>query len=291
MARFRLRFLLQEFDLAPGETVIGRSPECHITIEDPLISRQHARIVVASGVATFYDLGSRNGSRVNARMVTEPLLLADGDRIRLGTQELVFLKVRSDQRMARATGAMRLCLRCKTPFPEGPANCPHCGHVVQAEGEDETVAGIAGMSTQRGWVLQMLNDVLEKAVRSGKVGDVEKVLYRAAEETENRFAQGEIDVTQFTRTADFALQYASLQKDARWVAWVLDMHRRVAKVPQPTTIDLLQSARSIEGVREALQDYLRALAESGAALSDADTERRGRLEALVRADASPANGA
>ncbi len=37
--RFRLRFMLQEFELAPGDTLIGRSEECHITLFDPLISR------------------------------------------------------------------------------------------------------------------------------------------------------------------------------------------------------------------------------------------------------------
>ena len=46
MARYRLRFLLQEFDLPRGTTLIGRSSECQVTIEDPLVSRQHARILI-----------------------------------------------------------------------------------------------------------------------------------------------------------------------------------------------------------------------------------------------------
>jgi hypothetical protein len=35
--------VLQEFDLPPGITVIGRSLDCHLTIEDALVSRRHAQ--------------------------------------------------------------------------------------------------------------------------------------------------------------------------------------------------------------------------------------------------------
>jgi hypothetical protein len=45
-ARYRLRFLLQEFDLPAGQTLIGRGDDCHITVFDPAISRRHARIFV-----------------------------------------------------------------------------------------------------------------------------------------------------------------------------------------------------------------------------------------------------
>ena len=58
MARYRLRFLLQEFDLPRGATILGRSSDCHVTIEDPLVSRQHARIMVRGEEATLEDLGS-----------------------------------------------------------------------------------------------------------------------------------------------------------------------------------------------------------------------------------------
>jgi pSer/pThr/pTyr-binding forkhead associated (FHA) protein len=64
LARFRLRFLLQEIDLPQGDTVIGRSASCQVTIEDPLVSREHARIRISGERATIEDLGSRNGVQV-----------------------------------------------------------------------------------------------------------------------------------------------------------------------------------------------------------------------------------
>lgn len=256
MARYRLRFLLQEFDLAPGETVIGRSPDCHITIDDPLLSRQHAKIVLTGQGARLYDLGSRNGSRVNGRLIPEPTELNDGDRIRLGTQELVFFRVRTDNRAIRSTGAMRLCQHCTTPFPEGPSACPHCGTPVRPD--EDTMSGVTGMPVQRTWILQMLNDMLDRVLRAGRAGEAEKLLYRAAEETENRIAASDIDPAQFARTADLAVQYSLQQKDPRWVLWVLDVYRRSGRPLAPSTLGALRPVVDLDGVRAALGEYLAA---------------------------------
>ena len=280
MSRFRLRFLLQEFDLPPGETLIGRSPDCHITIEDPLISRQHGRIVVQGGTATFVDLGSRNGSRVNGKPVGDPVLLVDGDRVRLGAQELVFLKVESDPRATRATGAMRLCSRCKTPFPEGPQSCPHCGHSITAVTEEDTVSGI-GVPVRRGWILQMLGEVLERALRSDKLAEADRLLKRAAEETEDRLRMGEIDAGQLTRIAEYALQLARLKGDARWATWVLETHKRAVVVPAASVVESVSGMVTNAEVRAAVKDFSTFWDERGEVVSEADAPQLARLERLA----------
>ena len=48
--------------LEPGETVIGRDPGAGLFIDDPSVSRRHARIVVTSESATLEDLGSKKGT-------------------------------------------------------------------------------------------------------------------------------------------------------------------------------------------------------------------------------------
>ncbi|MFO0625634.1 MAG: FHA domain-containing protein [Polyangiales bacterium] len=280
MSRFRLRFLLQEFDLPPGDTLIGRSPECQITIEDPLISRQHGRIIVQGGIATFVDLGSRNGSRVNGRPVGDPVLLVDGDRVRLGAQELVFLKVDSDPRAIRATGAMRLCSRCKTPFPEGPQSCPHCGHSITAVTEEDTVSGI-GVPVRRGWILQMLGEVLERALRTEKLSEADRLLKRAAEETEDRLRLGEIDAAQLSRIAEYALQLARLKSDPRWATWVLEMHRRAVVVPSSAVVEGVGNLLQHEELRVAARDFLTFWADRDEVVSPADAPQLTRLERLL----------
>jgi hypothetical protein len=127
LGRYRLRFLLQEFDLPSGETLIGRGAECHITIFDPSISRKHARIRIERLGAFFEDLGSRNGSRVNGNYVRELTQLRDGDRLRLGTQELVLSEVRATPHVNRQTGSLCFCATCKSAYPKEMQECPHCG--------------------------------------------------------------------------------------------------------------------------------------------------------------------
>jgi hypothetical protein len=49
-----------------------------------IVSRRHARITVALGVATVDDLGSTNGTFINGVAVIAPTALKDGDEIALG---------------------------------------------------------------------------------------------------------------------------------------------------------------------------------------------------------------
>jgi DNA-binding winged helix-turn-helix (wHTH) protein len=76
--------------LAEGENIVGRAPDAGIWIDARGVSRHHARIVVAHGVATVEDLGSKNGTFVGAHRVTGARPLADGEQIRLGSVVLTF---------------------------------------------------------------------------------------------------------------------------------------------------------------------------------------------------------
>lgn len=76
--------------LEPGETVIGRDPGAGLFIDDPSVSRRHARIVVTPESATLEDLGSKNGTHLGDRRIGAPVPLDDGARIRIGTVSLTF---------------------------------------------------------------------------------------------------------------------------------------------------------------------------------------------------------
>jgi predicted component of type VI protein secretion system len=71
------------------ECVVGRGTDADFTIEDVGISRRHARFHREGDVYVVTDLGSRNGTWVNAQRV-QAASLNDGDVIRLGGAELVF---------------------------------------------------------------------------------------------------------------------------------------------------------------------------------------------------------
>jgi predicted component of type VI protein secretion system len=63
--------------------LIGRHPECDVRIDSPQVSRRHCCVALAYERLTIRDLGSRNGVRVNGRIVDEAQLKS-GDEIAIG---------------------------------------------------------------------------------------------------------------------------------------------------------------------------------------------------------------
>ena len=87
--RATLRGRQGDYTLTETVTVLGRSRRCDIVLTDPNVSRQHAEIRRQDSGFMLRDLGSTNGTRVNRRDVKQAVL-QHGDRIELGTTELVF---------------------------------------------------------------------------------------------------------------------------------------------------------------------------------------------------------
>lgn len=247
MARFRLRFLLQELDLVGPEVVIGRSPDCQITIEDPLVSRQHARILIGPEGAKVSDLGSRNGVRVNGNLIQEETILKDQDRVRLGTQELVFLTLDENATgLARATGFMYQCRGCGKPFPEGTPACPHCGTVVPVteDGDDsdyDTVTGITA-EPRPNWTFTLLAEVIERALSAGRGVEAERMFGRAAQEVDERVTVGErIEPEHLSMLGVFAVRLSRLLGSSGWAEWALTLHREQGVMPSEDVLDQLEA--------------------------------------------------
>ena len=74
----------------PSGGTIGRSRDCDIVLADTGVSRRHAAIRPSGDGWTIEDLGSTNGVLVNGREVHGEERLAPGDRLGLGSTEIVF---------------------------------------------------------------------------------------------------------------------------------------------------------------------------------------------------------
>ena len=80
----------RQIPLDAAVTVIGRGVEADLRLLDTGVSRRHAELrQEPDGSVVVVDLGSTNGTRVNAQPVVE-LRLGDGDRIQVGTTTLTF---------------------------------------------------------------------------------------------------------------------------------------------------------------------------------------------------------
>jgi predicted component of type VI protein secretion system len=74
----------QTFMLDQDTLTLGRDPHNDIVINDPQVSRQHARVVRQGDLMVVEDTGSTNGTFVNGMRLTGPHALANGDVIGLG---------------------------------------------------------------------------------------------------------------------------------------------------------------------------------------------------------------
>ena len=72
------------FDLAAGETVLGRHPDCTLQLESNMVSRRHARVFSEDDAYFVEDLGSGNGTFVNGKRIEQRTPLKHDDRIKLG---------------------------------------------------------------------------------------------------------------------------------------------------------------------------------------------------------------
>lgn len=86
----------KEFRL--GEvTNIGRdASQNDIVVDEPSVSRQHARVRLENGRFVLYDLASSNGTFVNNQQVQKQALL-EGDTIRFGNVDFYFMEVKQSK--------------------------------------------------------------------------------------------------------------------------------------------------------------------------------------------------
>jgi hypothetical protein len=79
-------------DTRGGRVAIGRAEDADVALaHDPEVSRTHAILECLGGEWTLIDDGiSKNGSFVNAARVLGRQRLADGDRLCVGSTELIF---------------------------------------------------------------------------------------------------------------------------------------------------------------------------------------------------------
>lgn len=79
-----LRIGHRRFVLSPGVNTVGREPSSTVCVNDPSVSRGHARILIHDDTATLEDLNSKNGTQVMGQIIKAATILKDGDEIEFG---------------------------------------------------------------------------------------------------------------------------------------------------------------------------------------------------------------
>jgi pSer/pThr/pTyr-binding forkhead associated (FHA) protein len=74
----------REFEVEDDGFSVGRTPEHAVVLDQPSVSRSHARVWSDEGGVRIEDLGSRNRTKVDGRVLTRPEALGSGSTVQVG---------------------------------------------------------------------------------------------------------------------------------------------------------------------------------------------------------------
>jgi len=223
--KFLLRLGHQDFALPHGIAVLGRDPACLITFLDSLMSRKHARIRCDGEHAVIEDLESINGI-----LISGPHSLRDGDRIGIGSSELVFTLAEDVSRLASAaTGLISVCPTCRRASAD-----PVCARCGASRTETNTAPTRVEETAQSRWSLGMLIEMLGKAMLTERVLDADRLMHEAAILVDEQLrGSAELDPEELHVLHEVAKWLSKAQLDDTWLGWVATVQSRSHKTVSP----------------------------------------------------------
>jgi hypothetical protein len=242
--RHSLRYNDRDIALLEGEFVIGRAANCQLSLDDPLVSRNHATLSVNADTVLVVDLGSRNGVRVNGERIDTKRVLAHGDQITIGSQEMVVV---SRRELAADT-------------------------LIQVPAQRAATFGLLGILADKALAMgkgeeaeKLLFEQLDQLLV-----DVQRGVGVALETIE--------------RACDYALKLGSTTGNGRWVDYIFRLHTALARPCPATVVDELYTVlRRVKTVNlPVLREYLECLRDLTGSFGPADRFLMSRLEGLER---------
>jgi pSer/pThr/pTyr-binding forkhead associated (FHA) protein len=101
--------------------LIGRHLECDIRLESPKVSRRHCCVATAYDRVLIRDLGSRNGVRVNGRLLEESRL-HPGDELAIGP---ILFRLEHEEEQPAVPRAVPVPVSVRTtPVAQSPPHAP-----------------------------------------------------------------------------------------------------------------------------------------------------------------------
>jgi hypothetical protein len=246
--KFRLRYQHHVFPLVEGQFVIGRSAECQLSLDDPLVSRRHALLSVSAEGLTVEDLGSRNGVQVNGKRISGVTELADGDTVTVGSQSVT---VQSGREARTQTG-------------------------VQAPTENSDAFALLGNLADKALALGR-GDEAERILSAHMANVMEDA--RA-----HRPQRAEL----IEQAARWACRLAVATGKGAWLGYLAELYQLSQRLPPPAMVDELYTIlRKVDRVDlAAFRGWVTALRERTAELRPAERFLVSRIEGLERLAAS-----
>jgi predicted component of type VI protein secretion system len=271
---FRVRYLAHDMELPVGEFVIGRSADCQLSVDDPLVSRRHAVFRVTRDGVIAADLGSRNGVLVNGVKIDGPRDLADGDKVLIGSQELTLYKVDEQKPRARMDDEYRRSTQTLGALNIGEPQAPAEPLV------DDTVIPTKNVNSFR-----LLAGVADKALAMGRAEEAERILHALLVDIRAKAQQGRLPEAEILeQAARYAARLAGATTKGSWVDYVFDLYTYAKKpLPAPVVDELYTVVRKVRSLDlTKIRTYLGELRTLAASFGPTERFLMQRIEGLER---------
>ncbi|HKQ69987.1 MAG TPA: FHA domain-containing protein [Polyangiaceae bacterium] len=269
---FRLRHLQHNLELGVGEFLIGRSAECQLALDDPLVSRKHALLAVTVNSVTVKDLGSRNGVVVNGTKIDTSRILLDGDRIVIGSQAMTLIawKPKGEDPSViarRRTGTQTL----SSVVPS------HVAERLSVPAPRESVMRVDS--------LPLLSTLADKAFALGRPDDAERILTSLMGEVLKKAQAGDALAQETVdQAAQYGVRLASATGKGSWVDYVVALYSATRRPCPAPLVDELHAVMRKTGAVDvpAFRAYVEILREESAGFGPAERFLLQRIEGLER---------
>ena len=314
--RFRLRYLQHDLELTEGEFAVGRNASCQLSLDDPLVSRRHALLVVAGEEVTVEDLQSRNGVLVNGQRIQGRVRLQGGDRILIGAQEmtLVAAEVSPHALANRQTRAANLTLpKVPVAAPASPdprtfappalGSVPPPGPTMPVSRRPPPPSGSSGSASnpiiasdasnpdfelsmvRRADAFTLLGGVAEKALAMGRAVEAERILASPLGDVIEASRAGKrVTPTLVDQAARFSAKLATATGKGAWADYVIELYSAQRRpCPAPVIDELYNALRRVTAIDlQRLREYIEDLRSRLHTFGPAERFLFQRLEGLER---------
>ncbi len=272
--RWWLEYNGHRFEIRGVPVVLGRSATCQVVLDDALVSRRHAHVVIDEGQAKVVDLDSVNGVYVNGQRVKQSRPLEAGDRVTIGQQEMLIHCIKRPSMSAAATQrfSAETLHGQESPFAVGRATLADASDLYESTSESfDLIGGLA-----------------DKVLALGRGDEAERLLLAPLTAIRKNAANAKLDLAKAGKAAGWALKLASSTGKGEWVDYLFDLYRLLRRPLPAATVDELYSVlRRVSAINlPGLRAYVSALQAARDELGPADRFLIQRIEGLERLAAS-----
>ncbi len=231
-------------------------------LEDVLVSRMHARLLLTSEGVTLEDLHSTNGVYVNGDRIMQVAALNIGDCVLIGTQEISFSEIGTD------------------PAPPPSFDLEEMRTAPIVETSHSGGKPVAIPITARADALHMLGTLARQLANEHKAEQAPRILGPHLRGILRGAGSGlVVPEALSTLASEYALDLAHWTADPRWLDYVVELHLVTKRLFSAPILAALQRAERWVGPlnRSLLEYYVAACARE----KQLDPDEKARL-ALVK---------